>query len=167
MDLLEQCGKVNVLEGILISEDIDPETRTELISFFKYYHRLWWCYHRMFKKARRNRLIFFLLTMGAITTGAAAGGITLLPSVIATLTVAGILIKGYGEVKNFGKRAADCHLAATTYNHTLNELITFIRGEPFDKTKFIEKMQILDGTIIDSCPSAVFQFKKYNKRFRQ
>lgn len=166
MDLQEQFGKVSVLKDVIIASHIDDDTKTELFSLFKYYHKLWWCYQRMYKKARRNRLIIFLLTMGAITTGAAVGGITLLPSVIATLSVAGILIKGYGEVKNFGKRAADCHLAATTYNHTLNELMVFIRGQPFDKSKFIEKMAILDGTIIDSCPSAVFQFKNYNKHFR-
>ena len=55
--------------------------------------------------------------------------------------------------------------AFTTYQKTLLDLRTVLRGGSFNKDDFIKEMNILDDTIVDFSPLVTKFEKQYAKQF--
>ena len=56
-------------------------------------------------------------------------------------------------------------IAFTSYEKVLVELRSALRGEEFDKDKFIDKMKVIDEMIIDR-PLADKYVKLYDKKYK-
>ena len=73
-----------------------------------------------------------------------AGGITLNPVVIATLTGVGLI-----EKANF---------ARVEYKKILDEIRFYLRGEPFNEKAFLDRLKMINDFVSDHCtglPSSV------------
>ena len=56
-------------------------------------------------------------------------------------------------------------IAYTTYEKTLVELRSALRGDEFDKDDFIDRMKLIDEIIIDQSPIADRFSSRYNAKF--
>ena len=56
-------------------------------------------------------------------------------------------------------------IAFTTYEKVLVELRSALRGDGFDKDRFIDKMKIIDEMIIDQTPADKYE-KKYKEKHK-
>ena len=63
-------------------------------------------------------------------------------------------------MKNYKKKIEMTKIAFTTYEKVLVELRSALRGDEFNKNKFIDKMKLIDEMIIDQTPLADKFIKK-------
>ena len=87
--------------------------------------------------------------------------------VMVGLTALGTIVKGWNDFKKFSFKVDMCHFAYTTYEKTLIELKTYVRGLPLNEFDgFLVKMQTLDDTITDFTPTVSDRCtREYSKRF--
>ena len=83
------------------------------------------------------------------------------------LTAFGTVVKGWNEFKNFCTKMDMCRFAYTTYEKTLIELRTYVRGLPLEEFDgFLIKMQTMDDTITDLTPPTSDRImKQYDRNF--
>ena len=92
-----------------------------------------------------------------IISAAVAGGITLNPVVIATLTRVGLILKAVASLKKYDKKTEQANFARIEYQKILDEIRFYLRGEAFDEKVFL---------VIDHCmeiPPSIS--KKYGETF--
>ena len=122
---------------------IDPAINEEkLKELYKYLHKLWWCYKKAFKQFKRAYLAINLASVGLITSGTIAGAITLNPVIIGVITGLGLFVKTTSEIKKYANKTELFKLGLTTYEKTLVDLRSFLRGEEYSHEEFIRKMEI-------------------------
>ena len=72
---------------------------------------------------------------------------------VVALTAFGTVVKGWNDLKKFSFKVDMCRFAYTTYERTLIELRTYVRGLPLEEFDgFLIKIQTLDDTITDFIP---------------
>ena len=149
-----------------IDPTIDEETKKELKEMYKYYRKLWWCHKKTLKRLQNIYLAINLISGGLITAGTIAGGVTLNPIIIGVINGVGLLIKSISEIKNYANKIELLKIGLTTYEKTLVDLRSFLRGTKYSHEKFISKMNLVDGDIADlySIPEKIK--KKYEKTFK-
>ena len=107
------------------------------------------------------------LALIIVAAGIVAGSVLENSVLIACLTAAGTVIKGWNDFKKFSFKIDMCRFAYTTYDKTLIELRTYVRGLPMEEFEgFLIKMQTLDDTITDFTPSVSDKcLQEYEQRF--
>ena len=100
-----------------------------------------------------------------VTAGTIAGAVTLNPIILGTITGAGLLLKTTSEIKQYSNKIAMLKIGLSTYEKTLVDLRSFLRGKEYSREDFIFKMNLVDGDIADlySIPEKIL--KKYKKNF--
>ena len=98
-----------------IDKNIDDDELTEIKSFYKYYHKTFWCYKKAFKYFRIINLISNIKSTGLTVTGTIAGGVTLNPTILGTISGVGLLLKIFSEIKNYKEKIEMCKFAFTKY----------------------------------------------------
>ena len=157
--------KYSVFEFNHIDKLLSEEEIETLKEFYKYYHKKFWCYKKAFK---HFKIIDETLTISGILlviTGTITGGLTLNPIILGVINGFGILLTNVGKMKNYKKKLELLKIALkfTTYEKVLVELRSALRGDEFDKDRFIDKMKIIDEMIIDQTPLA----DKYGKKYKE
>lgn len=78
------------------------------------------------------------------------------------------VVKGWNEFRKYFLKRDMCRFAYTTYDKTMIELRTYVRGLPLDEFDgFLVKMQTLDDTITDFTPPVSDKCtKEYGRRFQ-
>lgn len=159
----------NIFNFNHIDFSIGKETIDKLKALYRYYHKKWWCSRKTFQKFKRKSLLCNLGSSSLIVIGAIVGGVTMNPIPLGVITGTGVLLKTYTDVKKFDRKIDMVKFAFTTYEKTLTELRSYLRGKPFDCASFLDEMKLIDDTITDLCP--IFQsskvLKQYKTRFEQ
>ena len=108
------------------------------------------------------------LALLLMATSVAVGAFRKESFVTVGLTALGTVVKGWNDYKNFSFKVDMCRFAYTTYEKTLIELKTYVRGLPLDEFDgFLVKMQTLDDTITNFIPPVYDRYlREYSKRFR-
>ena len=101
------------------------------------------------KRLKNINLAVNLASVGLITAGTIAGGITLNPIILGVITGTGLLIKTTSEIKKYANKIELFKIGLTTYEKTLVDLRSFLRGKKFFHEEFIRKMNLVDGEIVD------------------
>ncbi|KAL9979723.1 hypothetical protein ACROYT_G017429 [Oculina patagonica] len=113
-----------------------------------------WCH------ASLNALALFIVAAGII-----AGSLTENSVIVACLTSAGTVVKGWNDFKKYSFKVDVCRFAYTSYDKTLIELRTYARGLPMDELEgFLIKMQTLDDTITDFTPPVADKYVQAYER---
>ena len=148
-----------------IDPSIDKETQEELKKLFKYYHKLWWCHKKTVERLKKINLAVNLISVTLVTAGTIAGAVTLNPIILGTITGAGLLLKTASEIKQYSNKISMFKIGLSTYEKTLVDLRSFLRGKEYSREDFIFKMNLVDGDLADlySIPEKIL--KKYNKKF--
>jgi hypothetical protein len=87
--------------------------------------------------------------------------------VVVGLSALGTFVKGWNDFKKYSLKVDMCRFAYTTYEKTLIELKTYVRGLPMEEFDgFLIKMQTLDDTITDFTPPVSDKIvQDYTKKF--
>ena len=121
------------------------------------FYRFKWCHGCL------NALALIIVAAGIVVGSVLENSV-----LIACLTAAGTVIKGWNDFKKFSFKIDMCRFAYTTYDKTLIELRTYVRGLPMEEFEgFLIKMQTLDDTITDFTPPVSDKcVQEYEQRFR-
>ena len=149
-----------------IDPTINEEKKKELEELYKYYHKLWWCHKKAVKRLKLVNLAVNLASVGLITAGTIARGITLNPIILGVITGIGVLIKTTSEIKKYANKIELFKIGLTTYEKTLVDLRSFLRGKEYFHEEFIRKMNLVDGEIVDLYTIPEKMKKKYEKTFK-
>ena len=138
-----------------------------LDGLFAFYHRQWWCHRQMFYRFKWCHGCLNALALIIVAAGIVVGSVLENSLLIACLTAAGTVIKGWNDFKKFSFKIDMCRFAYTTYDKTLIELRTYVRGLPMEEFEgFLIKMQTLDDTITDFTPPVSDKcVQEYEQRF--
>ena len=148
-----------------IDPSINEETKEELKEMYKYYHKLWWCHKKTVERLKKINLAVNLVSVSLVTAGTIAGAVTLNPIILGTITGAGLLLKTTSEIKKYGNKIAMFEIGLSTYEKTLIDLRSFLRGKEYSRDEFLFKMHLVDGDLADlySIPEKIL--KRYKKKF--
>ena len=136
------------------------------LKMYKYYHKLWWCHKKTVERLKKINLAVNLASVSLVTAGTIAGGVTLNPIILGGITGTGLLIKTTSEIKKYANKIEMFKIGLSTYEKTLVDLRSFLRGKEYSREDFIFKMNLVDGDIADlySIPEKII--KKYEKNFQ-
>ena len=117
------------------------------------------------ERLKKINLAVNLVSVTLVTAGTIAGAVTLNPIILGTITGAGLLLKPTSEIKQYSNKIAMFEIGLSTYEKTLVDLRSFLRGKEYSRDDFIFKMNLVDGDLADlySIPEKIL--KKYNKKF--
>ena len=158
--------KYSVFEFNHIDKLLKEEEIITLKEFYKYYHKKFWCYKKAFKHFKIIDETLTISDILLVITGTITGGLTLNPIILGVINGFGILLTNVGKMKNYKKKMEMLKIAFTTYEKVLVELRSALRGDEFDKDRFIDKMKIIDEMIIDQTPLADKYEKKYKEKHK-
>ena len=132
---------------------------------YKYYHKLWWCHKKTVERLKKINLAVNLVSAALVTAGTIAGAVTLNPVILGTITGAGLLLKTASEIKQYANKITMFKIGLSTYEKTLIDLRSFLRGKEYSHEDFFYKMHLVDGHLADlySIPEKII--KKYEKNF--
>ena len=103
-----------------------------------------------------------------IISAAVAGGITLNPVVMATLTGVGLILKAVASLKKYDKKIEQANFARIEYQKILDEIRFYLRGEDFDEKAFVDSLKMKDNFVTDHCMEIPLSVqRKYEKKFAQ
>jgi len=85
-----------------------------------------------YKYFKKVELACNIVSVSLVVTGTIAGGVTLNPIVLRTISGAGLILKTFSEAKNFKTKIEMCKFAYATYKKILTDLRSFLRGVEFN-----------------------------------
>ena len=156
------------MKDIFEFNHIDPSLSKSDVKtikdFYSYYHKKYWCFKKSYKSYKFLDNFFSISSITLVAVGTISGGITLNPIVIGVINGAGIIVAGVGKKHNYKRKIEMTQIAYTTYEKVLVELRSVLRGDEWDKQKFIDRMKLIDDMIIDQSPEPdKFEIKYQNK----
>ena len=155
----------NIFNWNHVSEKLTENQISELKVLYKYYHKKYWLFKFTYKYFKKVDLVCTLGSVSLVLTGTVAGGVTLNPAVLGSISGAGLLLKAFSEAKNYKRKIEMCKFAYTSYDKVLTNLRSFMRGLEYDDKEFLDYMKVLDDIIIDMCPLTDKFLEKYDKYF--
>ena len=159
-DKMQDIFEFNHIDKSLSESDIET-----LKDFYRHYHKKFWCFKRCYKSYKFRDDVFTITGLSLVAIGTIAGGITLNPVVLGVINGAGIIVAGIGKNKNYKKKIELSRIAYTTYEKTLVELRSALRGDEWNKQEFIDRIKLIDEMIIDQTPLSDRFAKKYRNKF--
>ena len=149
-----------------ISKNLSNEKINEIKNLYKYYHKKYWCYKKLFQHYQKMHLSTNIGSSLLVVTGTIAGGITLNPIIIGVISGCGVLLQTYATAKNYDRKLEHCKFAYTSYNNLLIELRDSLCLGVFDEKLFFNKAVVFDNIINENCVSIPEKIiTKYNKKF--
>ena len=73
-------------------------------ELYKYYHYRYWCYQEAYKYFKKLNLATNMSSTGLIAIGAIAGGLTLQPAILGSISGAGLALKTFSETKDYKRK---------------------------------------------------------------
>ena len=156
------------MKDIFEFNHIDPSLSKSDVKtikdFYSYYHKKYWCFKRSYKSYKFLDNFFTISGLILVAVGTISGGITLNPVILGVINGAGVIVAGVGKKNNYKRKIEMTRIAYTTYEKVLIELRSVLRGDEWDKQKFIDRMKLIDDMIIDQTPEpGRFEIKYVNK----
>ena len=94
------------------------------------------------KNCGKTNLAVNLVSVTLVTAGTIAGAVTLNPIILGTITGAGLLLKTTSEIKQYSNKIAMFKIGLSTYEKTLVDLRTFLRGKEYSRDDSYETLAI-------------------------
>ena len=153
----------DIFEFNHIDQTLSEEKVKLLKNLYVFYHKKHYGYEKLHRGFRRKNFVCNLSASAAV-----AGGITLNPAVMATLTGVGLILKAVASLKKFDKKMERANLARIEYQKIHDEIRFYLRGEDFDEKVFLDSLKMKDNFITDHCMEIPLSVqRKYDKKFAQ
>ena len=158
----------DIFEFNHIDQTLSEEKVKLLKDLYTHYHKKHYGYEKLHRGFRRKNFVCNLSAGKLIISAAVAGGITLNPAVMATLTGVGLILKAVASLKKFDQKMEQANLARIEYQKILDEIRFYLRGEDFDEKTFLDSLKMKDNFITDHCMEIPLSIsEKYDKKFAQ
>ena len=158
------------MKDIFEFNHIDPSLSKSDVKtikdFYSYYHKKYWCFKKSYKSYKFLDNFFSISSITLVAVGTITGGITLNPVILGVINGAGVIVAGVGKKNNYKRKIEMTRIAYTTYEKVLIELRSVLRGDEWDKQKFIDRMKLIDDMIIDQTPEPDRFEIKYGNKFK-
>ena len=150
-----------------VRSSIDADSLRRLDDLYAYYHKQRWCRRQMFYFFKWCHGFLNALALLVMAAGVVVGSVHENSFVVVGLTAFGTVVKGWNDFKKFSLKVDMCRFAYTTYEKTLIELKTYVRGLPLEEFDgFLIRMQTLDEVITDFTPPVFDRvMRQYPQRF--
>ena len=149
-----------------IDQTLSKGTVAILKNLYTHCHKKHYGYEKLYRYYRRRNLICNLSAGKIIISAAVAGGITLNPVVIATLTGVGLVCKGIASFNKYDKKTELANFARIEYKKVLDDIRFYLRREPFNIKPFLDRLKLIDDFITENCMEILtFICEKYSKKF--
>ena len=110
----------DIFEFNHIDQTLSKEKVKILKDLYAYYHKKHYGYEKLHRGFRRKNFVCNLSAGKLIISAAVAGGITLNPAVMATLTGVGLTLKAVASLKKYDKKTEQANFARIEYNKILD-----------------------------------------------
>ena len=158
----------NIFEFNHIDQTRSAEKVKILKDLYGYYHKKHYGYEKLHRGFQRKNFVCNLSAGKLIISAAVAGGITLNPAVMATLTGVGLILKTVASLKKYDKKTEQANFARIEYKKILDEIRFYLRGEDFDEKVFLDRLKMIDNFVTDHCMEIPLSVqRKYEKKFAQ
>ena len=158
----------DIFEFNHIDQTLSAEKVKLLKDLYTHYHKKHYGYEKLHRGFRRKNFVCNLSAGKLIISAAIAGGITLNPAVMATLTGVGLLLKAVASIKNYDKKMERANLARVEYQKILDKIRFYLRGEDFNEKAFLDSLKMKDNFITDHCMEIPLSVqRKCDKKFAQ
>ena len=127
---------------------MDENELEEIKKLYASYHRLWWCFKKVYRREKRRDLVEKITSSSLVAAGVVAGGITMNPVILGVISGAGLILKTIQEAGNRSRKIEKARFAFTNYEKTLSDLRFALRGGKFDRENFLIEMKTIDEIII-------------------
>ena len=158
------------MKDIFDFNHIDPSLSKSdiktLKDFYSYYHKKYWCFKRSYKSYKFLDNFFTITGILLVAVGTISGGITLNPVILGVINGAGVIVAGVGKKNNYKRKIEMTRIAYTTYEKVLIELRAVLRGDEWNKQKFVDRMKLIDDMIVDQTPEPDRFEIKYGNKFK-
>ena len=141
----------DIFEFNHIDQTLSKEKVKILKDLYGYYHKKHYGYEKLHRGFRRKNFVCNLSAGKLIISAAVAGGITLNPAVMATLTGVGLILKAVASFKKYGKKTEQANFARIECQKILDEIRFYLRGEAFGEKVFLDRLKMIDNIITDYC----------------
>ena len=84
-----------------IDKNKSEQEIAEIKELYKYYHYRYLCYQKAYKYFKKLNLLINMSSTGLIAIKAVAGGLTLNPAVLGSISGAGLALKTFSETKDY------------------------------------------------------------------
>ena len=150
-----------------VRSSLDADSLRRLDDLYAYYHKQWWCRRQMFYFFKWCHGFLNALALLVMAAGVVVGSVRENSFVVVGLTTFGTVVKGWNDFKKFSLKVDMCRFAYTTYEKTLIELKTYVRGLPLEEFDgFLIRMQTFDEVITDFTPPVFDRvIRQYPKKF--
>lgn len=149
-----------------IDKSLSKEMIITIKDFYKYYHRQYWCFRKIYKSYKFLDKFFSISSILLVAVGTISGSLTLNPILLGIINGAGIIIAGIGKKNNYSRKIEMTKIAYTTYEKVLVELRSALRGDEWNKDDFIGRMKLIDEMIIDQTPKSDKFDSRYEEKFK-
>ena len=133
--------------------DSRKKSRDQLLELKKVYANKRLHYKTSCRCYKQRLHVLTILPMIMTTVGVIVGEITMNPIVLGVISGIGLVIQGLLKLKNYEKKIEACRLAQGRYQHVLNQIESFLRGQPYDPVVFTHELHWVDDLIADFCLS--------------
>ena len=116
-----------------VRSSLDGDLLRRLDDLYTYYHKQWWCRRQMFYYFKWCHGFLNTLALLVMAAGVVVGAVRENSFVVVGLTAFGTVVKGWNDFKKFSFKVDMCRFAYTTYEKTLIELKTYVRGLPLQE----------------------------------
>ena len=158
----------DIFEFNHIDQTLSAEKVKILKDLYGYYHKKHYGYEKLHCGFRRKNFVCNLSAGMLIISAAVAGGITLNPAVMATLTGVGLILKAVASLKKYDKKTEQANFARIEYKKILDEIRFYLRDEDFNEKVFRDSLKMKDNIITDYCMEIPLSVqRKYEKKFTQ
>jgi len=158
----------DIFEFNHIDQTLSKEKVKILKDLYAHYHKKHFGYAKLYRGFRRKNFVCNLSAGKLIISAAIAGGITLNPVVMATLTGVGLILKAVASFKKYDKKTERANDARIEYQKILVEIRFYLRGEAFDEKVFLDRLKMIDNFVTDHCMEIPLSVqRKYEKKFAQ
>ena len=158
----------DIFEFNHIDQTLSAEKVKLLKDLYTHYHKKHYGYEKLHRGFRRKNFVCNLSAGKLIISAAVAGGITLNPVVMATLTGVGLILKAVVSLKKYDKKIEQANFARIEYQKILDEIRFYLRGEDFDEKAFLDSLKMKDNFVTDHCMEIPLSIsEKYDKKFAQ
>ena len=125
--------KHNIISFNHISEKLTNEEIEKYKKLYEHYQRLFTCYRWKYKSIKKIKLALEMTSLSLTTLGTIVGAVTVNPIILGSIAGPGILIQAYLTKADMSNKVNQCKFAYTTYQKTLTELRSYLRGAPYDE----------------------------------
>ena len=158
----------NIYDFNHIDQTLSEEKVKKMKDLYAYYHKKHYGYEKLYRGFRRKNFVCNLSAGKLIISAAVAGGITLNPVVMATLTGVGLLLKTVASLKKYDKKTEQTNFARIEYQKILDEIRFYLSCEAFDEKVFLDRLKMIDNFVTDHCMEIAPSISnKYEKTFAQ